>query len=285
MTNTAYSPISATQIFSSLIPVKPSGEIAEEDTICYLCGHDIHAGEVFRKKLEMKPSFVSWGWIKRHAQSTHVCSSCVNVLNVKFMRECSSVLITENGVYRLNSSSDIAALVLTPPSGNFSAWISTKKMQHMSWRAEVSSDQDMFSILFDDETLIVRREMALRGYAAWRTCEGYLKECGTKATLGPTSVKLLGMGLGGLFGNSRSIIEAGSNTRPDLRDALNVFDSLGMGEWLGVYAMLNTKMADTPSPDEKCINLKDKMTWPTPRPLPQEVMHELALAAGTVDDE
>lgn len=283
-TNSSYQlAMSATRIFQKLLPIQPTGDVSLHDTICYLCGHNILSGEKFHTDKMMSSTFVSWGSIKRRAHAHHVCSACVNVLNVKFMRECASVLMTEHGIFRLNSSADIAALMLSPPKGHFSAWISTKKMQHMCWRAEVSTSNAVFSILFDDESLMVRRDLVLKGYAAWRIGEAYLKECGTKAVMGPTSVKLEGGAVGSLHPNSRVILEAGFQSRPELKEAVDVLDSLWMGEWLGVYALLNTKMENTRNPSASMIDLADQSTWPIPRPMPEEVMAALAQAAGSTE--
>lgn len=175
-----------------------------------------------------------------------VCGDCLALWNGDFMQKYSKSYANENGVFKLASSEDMCAFILTPPTVPLVAIYNTRKQQHMIWRTPVCMNQDVLIVRLDDELLCINRKLAIQGVKAWQTTLAIMKKMGIKGVPATLNATLSHQSTGEIRSDVMRVIPTHST---EGAAAIETLCSLRMPEWWVLNAL-------------KDINLDDPESWP-----------------------
>lgn len=156
--------IYTSEIATKALGLKPLGNTHEgPDSVCAMCARPIHQGDLSQRKV-LSRSFTDF---PKLAPSDYICGYCNATARQEIMRELQRCVITEIGIYGLNTDEARSWLWTTPPKPPFAVVInhSTMAAFHYFWRTPVTLDADLITMNVDDVIYQVRRDRVMRALA------------------------------------------------------------------------------------------------------------------------
>lgn len=238
----------SSQLYRRAAGIEQQGVPLDRPATCAMCGAHLNAGDLselvtaetfgegFNNKLDM------------HSEGDVLCGDCVALWSKEFLQNYSKSYATSTGVYKLASSEDVQAFVLTPPSAPFVAIFNCRQQQHMIWRTRVSLSQDVLTVRIDDELVHINRQLALDGARAWRMVQECMKTIGMKGQPATIERTLSDFKMGSF---REDVILAVTAHSPEGAEAIATLQRMRMPE---LWALCALRHIDQDAPE----------TWPKP---------------------
>ena len=161
--------------------------IHDVQSLCCFTGAPINQG-VLKKEL-IKPTFTDHSYIRYHSEYASVDAAlCIEAV-IKIEKGMNSLrnysyLVTENHL-RILKRDELIDIILNPPKGNFVFCITYSNKKHTSYKASISSNQEVYTITTDEGDVIVRKYQAVKIYSLiqkWYSIINGKKETSTQPT-------------------------------------------------------------------------------------------------------
>ena len=234
-------------------PALKAKDVAEASAVCAQCGSDIQPGQpVTRVTIGSRGTFHP-GFPLSHKladrSSPYVCGSCSLFGGIAGLTFLGKTVACREGVFSIASTAAAGSFVLNPPKPPFAAVYSTRKSQHIIWRATVSLDRDHFFVVLDGETLVINRPAVRAATEAYLAIKEALKTIKHPRTGKPLKGEpLLGsVKLGGSVGRIRDDV-TDALTEAGRLDLLEPFADLTVGDWWAIACTRFIDDLDNPPP-------------------------------------
>lgn len=153
--------IYTSELAAQALGLSPSGDPYKgSGCTCAMCQRLIIEGQLV-SAMDLPKTFMDFAHL---APSDYMCGFCNATRQQSVMRELQRSVITEHGIYNLNTDASRAWFWLTPPKPPFSVAINhlTTAAFHYFWRTPVTTDIEVIQLNVDDVIYLVRRRRILQ---------------------------------------------------------------------------------------------------------------------------
>lgn len=226
-------------------------ETTAQDSRCALCGRDIAAGEAVGTFADLPRQ--TWGesysMCHQSTYAPHICAECTMARrSLALTQVWAKALITPAGIYPMMRKTELAYYLLHPPETPFVMVQATAQREHVVWKAQVTTSQDLWWICIGGQNAAMYRP---RVEQAWRANAEWLAKRREEAKALPTKKEqAAAMPTGNLWRANASTYSAGrvsAEAPPDIRKLL---ESLRPAERWYLSRIINQSPTDDLSAPE-----------------------------------